>query len=250
MSNEQKEIIIEQIKQIRQRIHLACERAQRDPQEVSLMFVTKTVPVERIQIALDTGNLLIGENKVQEALQKTELIERNPGLDFHYIGHLQTNKVRDVIKFATCVQSVDRLRLATALDQRLQKEGRSLDVLIQVNTSFEDSKFGVTPQDAIPLIQEVAQLKSLNIKGLMTIGLFSDEADKVRECFRRLRQVREEALDLNLPGVSMDVMSMGMSGDLEIAIEEGSTMIRVGTAIFGERQYPDSYYWNEGKEKS
>lgn len=223
------------IKNIQERINRACERAQRDPDEVSLMFVTKTVPIEIIQSALDCGYTLIGENKVQEALQKMELVEKNQGLDFHFIGHLQTNKVKEVIRFATCIQSVDRIKLAHMLDQHLQKENRSMDILIQVNTSFEESKFGASPESVIPLIQEIAQMKSLNIKGLMTIGLFSDDESKVRQCFKRLKTIQSEVRNLQLPGVSMDVMSMGMSGDLEIAIEEGSTMIRVGTAIFGRR---------------
>lgn len=229
--------IQEQIQKIRARIDAACIRASRDPSEVRLMLVTKTVPVERIQYALNAGQMLIGENKVQEALQKLDLIEHHPGLDYQFIGSLQTNKVKDVLRFATCVQSVDRMRLARALDQQLQKEGRILDILIQVNTSYEESKFGVTPEEAIPLIKEVADIKTLNIKGLMTIGLFSEDEEKVRACFRKLKQIQLEVQSLALPGVQMDVLSMGMSGDLDIAIEEGSTMIRVGTAIFGQRDY-------------
>ncbi|WP_430112848.1 YggS family pyridoxal phosphate-dependent enzyme [Paenibacillus sp. B1-33] len=237
------------IRVIRERIEQACKRSGRNPEEVKLMLVTKTVPVERIQMALDAGENLIGENKVQEGLQKREpLTSANPSLDFHFIGHLQTNKVKDVLKFATCIQSVDRMKLATALHERLQKEGRTMDVLIQVNTSYEESKFGAAPEDALALIQEVAKLDTLRIKGLMTIGLFTDDQDKVRKCFKLLQNIRREAQELALPNVSMEVMSMGMSGDFETAIEEGSTLVRVGSAIFGKRIYPDSHYWNENSK--
>ena len=145
----------------------------------------------------------------------------------------------------SCIQSVHRLDLANKIDEQLQKEGRTLDVLIQVNSSFEESKFGVSPENAIALVKEVAKLNSLKIKGLMTIGLFSDDAQKVRACFKIMKGIQQEIVALGLPNVEMNTISMGMSGDLEIAIEEGSTMIRVGTAIFGARQYPDSFYWNE-----
>lgn len=201
------------------------------------MLVTKTVSVANIQEALDCGYSLIGENKVQEALQKLELAERNPELDFHFIGHLQTNKIKDVIRFATCIQSIDRLKLAQLLDRQLQQENRKMDILIQVNTSYENSKSGVAPEQAVDLIREISTMPSLKIRGLMTIGLLTEDEQQVRRCFRQLRAIREEVLHLQLPGVEMDVLSMGMSGDLEIAIEEGSTMIRVGSAVFGERSY-------------
>lgn len=190
------------------------------------------------------GETIIGENKVQELKEKFDALKDIPH-QTHYIGHLQTNKIKDVIKYAGCIQSVDRLDLAQKLDQRLQREGRSIDIMIQVNTSYEESKFGVSPLGAIPLAKEIARYDTLKVKGLMTIGLFSTEREKVRKCFQLLKRIQKEIAELNLPGFDIQQLSMGMSGDLETAVEEGSTMIRVGTAVFGSRIYPDSYYWNE-----
>jgi len=147
----------------------------------------------------------------------------------------------------SCIQSLDRFDLAEKLHQRLQYENKTIEVLIQVNTSFEESKFGVQPDNVIELVKQVAQLETLKIKGLMTIGLFSSETEKVRKCFRLLKDIQQQIIALNIPNVEMQELSMGMSGDMETAIEEGATIIRVGTAIFGQRIYPDSYYWNENK---
>jgi pyridoxal phosphate enzyme, yggS family len=166
----------------------------------------------------------------------------------HFIGHLQTNKIKDILKCEVdCVQSVDRYDLAEKLNQKLALQGKSIDVLIQVNTSGEESKFGIAPSQAIDLVKQVAQLPFLKIKGLMTIGLFSSEEEKVRKCFKILKKIQQQVIDLQIPNVEMKELSMGMSGDLEAAIEEGATIIRVGTAIFGQRIYPDSYYWDEQK---
>src|SRR5690606_9347135 len=161
-------------------------------------------------------------------------------------GHLQTNKIKDRLKYGvSCIQSLDRLDLAGKIHQRLQFENKTIEVLIQVNTSFEESKFGVSPDNVIQLVKQVAQLETLKIKGLMTIGLFSAETEKVRKCFRLLKDIQQQIIALNIPNVEMQELSMGMSGDMETAIAEGATIIRVGTAIFGQRIYPDSYYWNE-----
>ena len=150
-----------------------------------------------------------------------------------------------MIQYAQCIQSIDNLDTAKKLEQRLAQEGRNLDILVQVNTSAEESKFGCVPEEAETLVKAIATLPHVTIRGFMTIGLFSGEEDKVRACFRCLKQVQKRVAALALPNVSTDILSMGMSGDLEIAIEEGSTMLRIGTAVFGERQYPDTYYWNE-----
>ena len=159
---------------------------------------------------------------------------------------MQTNKIKDILKYdVDCVQSVDRFELAEKLHQRLLFENKKLEIFIQVNTSFEESKFGVEPEKTLDLIKQIAELDTLKIKGLMTIGLFSAEHKKVRRCFRLLKNLQEKIIKENIPNVELNELSMGMSNDLEIAIEEGSTMIRVGTAIFGQRIYPDSYYWNE-----
>lgn len=238
--------ITQNLKTIHKRIHLSCKRIGRNPEEVRLLLATKTVDAERIKFALQQQETLIGENKVQELKQKCDAIASfNP--EVHFIGHLQTNKIKDVIQWATCIESIDRLKLAKKLHQRLTAENKTIDVYIQVNTSYEESKFGVSPEKAIELIKQVSQFETIQIKGLMTIGLFSSEPEKVRKCFRLLKTIQTEAMNLNLPRVSLKELSMGMSGDLEIAIEEGATIVRVGTAIFGERIYPDSYYWDESK---
>ena len=210
-------------------------------------MATKTVDADRIKVALRSGQHLIGENKVQEVKDKYEALKEVPH-ESHFIGHLQTNKIKEILRCeVACVQSVDRLKLAEKLQQRLMLEDRQLDVLIQVNTSEEESKFGVHPDEALALVRAVAGLDRLHIKGLMTIGLFSAEEQKVRACFRRLKNIQQQVEALHLPGVEMQTLSMGMSGDLEIAIAEGATIVRVGTDIFGKRQYPDSYYWRENK---
>jgi len=233
------------IQQIQKRIATACYKANRNPNEVKLLLATKTVPAERIKIALQAGHTLIAENKVQELKEKYEALKEIPHTN-HFIGHLQSNKIKDILKYeVTCVQSLDRLDLAEKLHQRLRFEGKTIEVLIQVNTSFEKSKFGVSPDKAIELVKQVAQFDTLKIKGLMTIGLFSAETEKVRKCFRLLKDIQQQIIVLNIPNVKMKELSMGMSGDLETAIEEGATIVRVGTAIFGQRIYPDSYYWNE-----
>ncbi|MEN7547098.1 YggS family pyridoxal phosphate-dependent enzyme [Rapidithrix thailandica] len=236
--------ILTNLSHVKARVKAACLKAGRDPGSVKLLLATKTVSAENIRIAMEAGESLLGENKVQELKSKYEALHPFSN-QLHFIGHLQTNKVKEVIKYATCIQSVDRIRLAEKLQNRLTFEDRRMDVFIQVNTSYEQSKFGAAPENTLKLIQEVSSMDRLKIKGLMTIGLFSAEPEKVRKCFRLLKNLQEQAMALNLPGVSLDELSMGMSGDLEIAIEEGATMVRVGTAIFGKRPYPDSYYWNE-----
>ncbi|MDO5664943.1 MAG: YggS family pyridoxal phosphate-dependent enzyme [Bacteroidia bacterium] len=232
---------------ILQRIEKACESCNRDPKEVKLLLATKTVTAERIKLAFDAGQTLIGENKVQEIKSKFNELAAFPHQK-HFIGHLQTNKIKDILKYnVTCIQSLDRLDLAEKLQQRLTFEKKEIDVLVQVNTSAEESKFGINPEDTIEFIKQISQFKNIHVKGLMTIGLFSAETEKVRKCFKLLKSLQQEVIQQNIPNIKMTELSMGMSGDLEAAIEEGSTIVRVGTAIFGSRIYPDSYYWNESK---
>lgn len=239
------ENIIHNLNVILKRIENACINAGRNPKEVKLLMATKTVSADRIKIALQTGQTLIAENKVQEVKEKYEDIKNIPHTS-HFIGHLQTNKIKDILKYGVqCVQSVDRLDLAEKLHQKLLAEEREMDILIQVNTSNEESKFGVSPENTLDLVKEISTLSTLKIKGLMTIGLFSSDEERVRTCFQLLKSLQQKITNLNLPNVEMKELSMGMSGDLEIAIQEGATIVRVGTAIFGERIYPDSYYWNE-----
>ena len=243
------EQILHNLKIIQHRIVDACLKSNRNPNEVRLLLATKTVSAENIKIAIASGQTLIGENKVQEIKEKFEDLQ-SISHENHFIGHLQTNKIKDVLKYnVSCIQSVDRLDLAEKLHQRLLSENKTIEVMIQVNTSNEVSKFGVHPDEAIELIQQVAQLSTLKITGLMTIGLFSAETEKVRACFKLLKSIQEKANLLNIPNLNLKELSMGMSGDLETAIEEGATIVRVGTAIFGQRIHPDSYYWNEGDKK-
>lgn len=240
------DITLKNIEAIEQRIVEACIKSGRKPEDVKLLLATKTVSAERIRTVINQGYTLIGENKIQEAMAKQEVLKELP-IEWHFIGHLQTNKVKFITQFTDVVQSIDRLRLASKLQNRLVYDKRkSMDVFIQVNTSFEASKFGVPPEKALELIKQVSELPRLNTKGLMTIGILSSKDDKVRNCFKLLKEIQLKAQELSLPNASFDELSMGMSNDLELAIEEGSTMIRVGTSIFGKRTFPDSYYWNEG----
>ena len=226
---------------IKKRIQDTCLKSNRNSNDVKLLLATKTISADRIIIALEAGETLIGENKVQELVEKFEPLKAVTH-QTHFIGHLQTNKIKEVIKYADCIQSLDRIDLAEKLQRRLEFEDKNMDVFLQVNTSYEESKFGIAPEKAVDFALKVNQLDRINIKGLMTIGLFSAEAEQVRKCFRLLKKLQQQILEKDIP---VHELSMGMSGDLETAIEEGSTLIRVGTAIFGKRPYPDSYYWNE-----
>ncbi|MDC8099656.1 YggS family pyridoxal phosphate-dependent enzyme [Chryseobacterium rhizosphaerae] len=241
-----KEDILHNLSIINKRIKDACEKSGRNPDEVKLLLATKTVSPEHIKVALENGHRLIGENKVQELKEKYEDLKATPH-ENHFIGHLQTNKIKEILKLGvTCIQSLDRLELAEKLHQKFSAENKTIEVLIQVNTSHEESKFGIPPDKAIELVTKVSEFSTLKIKGLMTIGLFSAETEKIRTCFKILKNLQQEIIRENIPNVEMKELSMGMSGDLETAIEEGASIVRVGTAIFGARIYPDTYYWNEG----
>lgn len=233
---------------VKQRIVAACQRVQRDPDEVRLLPVSKTVDEPRLRLAYQAGCRELGENKVQEAQRKAEALADLTHLRWSVIGHLQTNKAKQVARFATEFQALDSLRLATALERRLEIEDRTLDVLVQVNTSGEDSKFGLAPENVTAFINELSAFPRLRVNGLMTLAIFSDDPDRVRPCFIRLRQLRDR-LRQQLPvGIDMQTLSMGMSGDFELAIEEGATLVRVGQAIFGPRPLPDSHYWPDANQ--
>ncbi|MCW9705734.1 YggS family pyridoxal phosphate-dependent enzyme [Fodinibius salsisoli] len=239
-----KNSIKQNIQQVENRIIQACQRVGRDPQKIQIILAVKTVEAERILNAADLGYSVVGENRVQEARRKIKQMgEQSDKLEWHYIGHMQSNKVNKVIRFTSMVQSVDRMKIVRKMNRRLEKVGKTMDVLIQVNTSGEDSKYGIHPNDAIHFVREAAEFKRLNIKGLMTIGLFSDNWPKVRAGFARLRQLHDAIANQNIPDVQMQHLSMGMTNDFELAIEEGATIVRIGRAIFGERDTPDSYYW-------
>ena len=240
--------IAQNIAEIKGRMAEACKKAGRNPEEVKLLLATKTVPADRIKLALATGETLIGENKVQELRDKYEELKEVPHSK-HFIGHLQTNKIKDILKAeVACIESLDRWDAAEKLQQRLEYEDKTIEVLIQVNTSYEDSKFGLDPSEAVDFVKKVATLDRLKIKGLMTIGLFSAEIEEVRKCFQLLKKIQQQIIAENIPNVEMKELSMGMSGDFEAAIEGGSTCVRVGQAIFGARATPDSYYWPESSE--
>ncbi|GIQ61076.1 YggS family pyridoxal phosphate enzyme [Flavobacterium collinsii] len=238
-----KEDVIFNLKQVHQRIENACKNSGRNVSDVRLLLATKTVTANNIQVAIEAGETLIGENKMQELRDKNPIL-KDLKIERHFIGHLQTNKVKDVLKYVTCIQSLDRLSLANELDKQLQKEGRTLDVFIQVNTSFEESKFGLPPTEVISFIQKIKRYETLKIKGLMTIGLLDVEKEKMRPSLRLLRKIRDEIYAAELKGIPNLQLSMGMSQDLELAIAEGSNIIRVGTAIFGNR-FLGKEIWNE-----
>lgn len=227
---------------VKTRIAEACKQSGRDPSSVRLLPVTKTVPAERLRIAYAAGCHEMGENKIQEAREKSEVLE-DLGIKWAIIGHLQTNKAKYLARFANEFQALDSLKLAEELDKRLQKEGRAIDVYVQVNSSGEASKFGLAPEDVPHFVAQLPNFSSLRIKGLMTLAIFSTDHERVRECFVKMKtiqnQLRQDAPD----GMSFDELSMGMSGDYELAIEQGATVVRVGQAIFGKRPLPDSHYW-------
>ncbi|WP_035651274.1 YggS family pyridoxal phosphate-dependent enzyme [Flavobacterium sp. ASV13] len=238
-----KEDIIFNLEQVHNRIENACKLSGRNSADVKLLLATKTVSAEKIKIAIEAGETLIGENKMQELRDKDSDL-KNLNIERHFIGHLQTNKIKDVLKYATCIQSIDRLNLAEELDKQLKKEGRNLDIYVQLNTSFEESKFGLPPSEVIPFINRIKQFDTLNIKGLMTIGLLDVEKEKMRPSLRLLREIRDEIYAAEIHGIKDLKLSMGMSQDLELAIAEGSNLVRIGTSIFGNR-FLGKEIWDE-----
>lgn len=227
---------------VKQRIADTCERIGRDPSSVRLLPVTKTVPAERLRIAFAAGCHEMGENKIQEAREKSEAL-RDLNIKWSIIGHLQTNKAKYLARFANEFQALDSLKVAEELDKRLQSEGRAIDVYVQVNSSGEASKFGLAPEDVRAFVSQLPNYSSLRIKGLMTLAIFSTDHDRVRQCFIKMREIQNMLRQEAPTGLSFDELSMGMSGDYELAIEEGATVVRVGQAIFGKRPLPDSHYW-------
>lgn len=235
------EVIAANVARVRERIAAACARVGRERACV-LLPVTKTVPPQRLRAAYAAGLTRFGENKIQEARAKAEALADLP-LSWSVIGHLQTNKAKYVARFAAEVQSLDSLRVAEALDRRVQAEGRGIDALVQVNTSGEASKYGLPPEEVRAFLRELPPFSALRVRGLMTLAVFSNDAARVRACFRGLRDLRDRLREDAPAGVELDELSMGMSSDFEIAVEEGATVVRVGQAIFGPRPLPDSAYW-------
>jgi pyridoxal phosphate enzyme (YggS family) len=219
---------------VRERVAAACAQAGRAPDAVRILPVSKTFGVDVVREAMALGLTRFGENRVQEIRAKSAALA-DGDIDWVMIGHLQTNKAKDVAQLASEVQSLDRLELAQALDRRLQRDGRAIDVLVQVKTSPEPAKHGLAPEDLPAFLRELRGCASLRVRGLMTLAVQSPDSDAVRACFRRLRELRDRMQDI---GFDLPRLSMGMSGDFDLAIAEGATEVRIGSAIFGMRVAP------------
>lgn len=231
----EKALVGERIATIRERIAAACARAGRDPKAVKILAATKGVDPARIEEAMAAGITLFGENRLQEALPKLEQLGRRPGVEWHFLGHVQTNKARKVAALFDAVQSVDSRRVAEALEREARRANKKLKVLIEVNIGGEANKFGVAPAELPELARFVGQLEHLRLCGLMAIPPRTDSQEEARPFFKRMRELAREIEGLAIPGLEMVELSMGMSGDFEAAVEEGATMVRLGTAIFGLR---------------
>jgi len=229
--------ISENFADVRQRLAAAARRAGRSPDEIALMAVSKTVAPERIREAYDAGLRVFGENRVQEFAGKAGALVDLMGAEWHMIGHLQTNKVGKAAELFAAVDSIDSLKLAEKLNAAAENLGKKLVVLIEVNVGGEAAKTGIVPDSAEieEILRAAPRLESLSFQGLMTVPPFTDDPQGARDHFRKLRELHDAIASRKLPAVGMDVLSMGMSHDFEVAIEEGSTCVRVGTAIFGER---------------
>ncbi len=225
--------VTERVREIQRRIEAAARRAGRDPAEVTLVGASKRQPVERLLEARDAGVRVLGENRVQEALAKVPQV---PGVRWHMIGRLQRNKARKAVEVFELIHSLDSLRLAETLDRLGVERGRPVECLVEVNVGGEESKGGVAPEDLGPFLEAVAGREGLRVLGLMTIPPWREDPEDVRPYFRLLRELAEEAAARRLPGVAMRELSMGMSHDFEVAIEEGATFVRIGTALFGPRE--------------
>lgn len=234
----------ERLDNLQKNILNACLRVGRSSSEVRILLATKTVSTDIIGEVVKQGYSLLGENKVQELLEKVENL-KSLDPEWHLIGHLQTNKVKAILPYISCLHSVDRWSLVQELDKRLNEIGKTLDILVQVNTSEEESKFGLSPEEVLPFLEKLLSIKNLNVKGFMTLAAFSSDPEISRVSFKLLKKVQAEAeskFQKKFPE-----LSMGMSNDYQVAIEEGATIIRVGTTIFGQRTTSDSYYWPEQK---
>lgn len=225
--------IAENIRDVQERIADAARRAHREPAAVKLVAVTKTVGQDRIREAVAAGALILGENRVQEAREKIAAL--GPVASWHLIGHLQANKAKYAVTLFYLIHSVDSIGLAQEIDRQAAKNGKVQDILVEVNVSGEASKAGVGAGDAAGLVREAAKLPHVRVQGLMTVPPFAEDPEASRPYFRRLRELSGEIAKENIPRVAMKELSMGMSGDFEVAVEEGATLVRVGTAIFGER---------------
>ena len=228
-------MICENLKEVEAKIEAACKRAGRDRSEVTLIAVSKTKPVEMLEEAYGIGIREFGENKVQEMMDKYEVMPKD--IHWHMIGHLQRNKVKYLMGKAALIHSVDSLRLAEEISAQSVKHEVTTDILIEVNIAGEETKFGTDREEAIALVEAAAKLPNIHICGLMTIAPFVENAEDNRKYFQQIRQLSVVIKEKNIDNVDMRILSMGMTGDYEVAIEEGATMVRVGTGIFGARNY-------------
>ena len=223
---------------VENRISKACARAGRDRSEVTLIAVSKTKPVDMLREIYDAGARCFGENKVQEICEKYDKLPED--VSWHMIGHLQRNKVRQVIDKAALIHSVDSYRLAQEISVQAQKRGIMVPILVEVIIAQEESKFGISAGNTVQLVEEIAVLPNLRIQGLMTIAPATDDPEDNRAYFRQIKQLSVDIKNKNIDNVCMEILSMGMTGDYEVAIEEGATMVRVGTGIFGARNYSNN----------
>jgi pyridoxal phosphate enzyme (YggS family) len=235
--------VIERVAEIRRRIAAAAKRSGRNPKDICLIAVGKTHDAATLNEGVRAGILHLGESKVQEAKEKIPQVAHAIAplkIQWHFIGHLQTNKVRQAVELFDMIHSIDAVRLAAEVDRRSYTKDKTMPILIQVNTSREKSKYGIDPDEVLNAVKQIAELKNVKIKGLMTIGALTastaNDTDMIRSYFRKLRELKEFIIEQRIPNVDMDYLSMGMSGDFELAVEEGATHIRVGTAIFGKRK--------------
>ena len=228
-------MITENLEQVRKNIEEACRAVNRDPGEVTLISVSKTKPVSMLQEAYDAGSRDFGENKVQEIMDKYPQLPSD--IRWHMIGHLQRNKVKYIVDKVALIHSVDSLRLAETIENEAAKHNVTVPILIEVNVAQEESKFGLKTEEVLSLVESVAVLPHINIKGLMTIAPYVEDPEENREIFRELKKLSVDIAAKNINNVNMSVLSMGMTGDYQVAVQEGATMVRVGTGIFGERNY-------------
>ena len=230
-----KTLITENLKHVHERIALACQRSGRELASVQLIDVSKTKPVEMLQEAYDNGERHFGENKVQELVAKYEQLPKD--IKWHMIGHLQRNKVKYIVDKVALIHSVDSVRLAEEIHKEAMKINRRVPILIEVNVAGEESKFGVAPEEAEGLLREIAPFEGIEVQGLMTIAPYVTDPEENRQYFNRLKQLSVDISCKNIDNINMNVLSMGMTGDYEVAVEEGASFVRVGTGIFGERNY-------------
>ena len=228
-------MLYENYEQVVANVKKACERSGRNFQDITIVAVSKTKPVEMLSEIYDEGIREFGENKVQEMCEKMEVMPKD--IHWHMIGHLQTNKVKYIVGKTSLIHSVDSLHLAKEIQKQAIKHDCSCDILVEVNIAGEASKFGTSRDEAISLVEEIAKLDHIHIKGLMTIAPFVDDPEDNRQYFRDIKQLSVDIAQKNIDNVFMEILSMGMTGDYTVAIEEGATMVRVGTGIFGERDY-------------